>query len=490
MHNTESLARDDERAGAATNAVSRVRARGATNRTGSPSPARRRPCSEPDDDRARRATVLTLTYTSRCVRTFDCVGFPASITAVVALNVGDARVDVRETVGSTVGSRGNAVSDARAAAAATAFGNQWSEHDATSLKQYKKNMQKITRKLGTEFRRFLLFRGGYGGFDDDASVSVHLTGKRGHFSAKTNRVVPDGGVQRQRRLSGNHVKQRGVRESVHVLTCCPRAKRDVRGGGGGGDQEKTRTTTNRRARGTNDVERETARAREEPRHTPVEKKDGRKECGAGYVERTWVGVQERRRSWTWGAAAAAAVAGCNSAADWSIKLRNFVGADSAGPPEHSRLVYHIRVFVYALVCARVCVCVCVCCVCVCARRSCACVSDRVFSFVESGRRRNVCPRACVCVRALALARESALCLCVHIFDYYYFFSIIFPPIDRFVYSGSSSSSNNNIVRRPRACRVHCFFADSVVCFRVVIQYGPPLLGESCEMTFRVVLNSP
>lgn len=59
----ESLAIDDERAGAATNAVSRVRARGATNRTGSPSPARRRPCSEPDDDRARRATVLTLTYT-------------------------------------------------------------------------------------------------------------------------------------------------------------------------------------------------------------------------------------------------------------------------------------------------------------------------------------------------------------------------------------------------------------------------------------------
>lgn len=70
-----------------------------------------------------------------------------------------------------------------------AFGNQWSEHDATSLKQYKKNMQKITRKLGTEFRRFLLFRGGYGGFDDDASVSVHLAGKRGHFSAKTNRAI-------------------------------------------------------------------------------------------------------------------------------------------------------------------------------------------------------------------------------------------------------------------------------------------------------------
>jgi len=48
-------------------------------------------------------------------------------------------------------------------------------------------MQKITRKLGTEFRRFLLFRGGYGGFDDDASVSVHVTGERGHFSAKTKR---------------------------------------------------------------------------------------------------------------------------------------------------------------------------------------------------------------------------------------------------------------------------------------------------------------
>lgn len=80
----ESPARDDERAGAATNAVSRVRARGATNRTGSPSPARRRPCSEPDDDHARRANVLTLTYTSRYVRTLDHVGFPASITAVVA----------------------------------------------------------------------------------------------------------------------------------------------------------------------------------------------------------------------------------------------------------------------------------------------------------------------------------------------------------------------------------------------------------------------
>jgi len=48
-------------------------------------------------------------------------------------------------------------------------------------------MQKITRKLGTEFRRFLLFRGGYGGFDDDASVSIHVTGKCGHFSAKTKR---------------------------------------------------------------------------------------------------------------------------------------------------------------------------------------------------------------------------------------------------------------------------------------------------------------
>lgn len=48
-------------------------------------------------------------------------------------------------------------------------------------------MQKITRKLGTEFRRFLLFRGRNGGFDDDASVSVHVPGERGHFSAKTKR---------------------------------------------------------------------------------------------------------------------------------------------------------------------------------------------------------------------------------------------------------------------------------------------------------------
>ncbi|KAL4131667.1 hypothetical protein QTP88_008946 [Uroleucon formosanum] len=48
-------------------------------------------------------------------------------------------------------------------------------------------VSRTRRDLGTEFRRFLLFRGGYGGFDDDASVSIHVTGERGHFSAKTKR---------------------------------------------------------------------------------------------------------------------------------------------------------------------------------------------------------------------------------------------------------------------------------------------------------------
>jgi len=52
----ERLARDDERAGAATDAVPRVRARGATNRTGSSPPARRRPCPEPDDDQRDTST--------------------------------------------------------------------------------------------------------------------------------------------------------------------------------------------------------------------------------------------------------------------------------------------------------------------------------------------------------------------------------------------------------------------------------------------------
>lgn len=53
----ERLARDDELAGAATDAVFSV-TRGATNRTGSrrPSPARRRPCREPDNDESNTST--------------------------------------------------------------------------------------------------------------------------------------------------------------------------------------------------------------------------------------------------------------------------------------------------------------------------------------------------------------------------------------------------------------------------------------------------
>jgi len=96
------LARDDERAGAASDAVPRVRARGATNRTGSSSPARRRPCPKPDDDQRDTSTRPFWLWHTRHTHTdihthvtFDHDDFPARIKAVSASSANihdDARV--------------------------------------------------------------------------------------------------------------------------------------------------------------------------------------------------------------------------------------------------------------------------------------------------------------------------------------------------------------------------------------------------------------
>lgn len=82
----------------------------------------------------------------------------------------------------------------------------------------------------------------------------------------------------------------------------------------------------------------------------------RKECGAGVRRANVGGGLETVVMW-WGGGGGG---GCRLQQRRRLvdKAEKFVGADSAGPPEHSRLVY------YPCVCKCVCACWCVC-VCVC-----------------------------------------------------------------------------------------------------------------------------